>query len=249
MYTARVNANQYSVGASGSHTSAWATSPAVTIMDVPQLSQVSYDAGFTTAQWTASTVPGAGYDIQLQPTQGGGLSFQATVDGPAPGGPAPTSARISMAGQSRDRNYTAQVRAHSPTSAGAWSSPVAFTALDPPTGLTVGLVTNSSGVTHTTASWTAGLGTAESFDSYRVLITAPDGSTVYDGTTGGPTTFLDLDDLAQTAGTLHPGVEYTLSLYAVSLSALSALSAPATARFLLPVPPTAPVPPPLPPGP
>lgn len=63
-----------------------------------------------------------------------------------------------MAGQSRWRYYTAQIRAHTPNSAGNWSSPVAFTALDPPTGLTVGPVTDSIHVTRVTASWTAGLG-------------------------------------------------------------------------------------------
>jgi len=37
------------------------------------------------------------------------------------------------------------------------------------------------------------------------------GTGAYDWTTGGPTTFLHVDDMAQTAGTLHPGVEYTLA--------------------------------------
>ena len=154
VYTARLNATEYSV-LTGGHTSDWATSPAVTIMDVPQLTQVSYDAGFTTVQWTASTVPGAGYDIMLQPTQAGFQSFQATVNGPSPGGLAPTSTRISMAGQSRWRYYTAQIRAHTPNSAGGWSSPVAFAALEPPAGLKVEMAANPYGVTHLTASWTS----------------------------------------------------------------------------------------------
>ena len=78
-----------------------------------------------------------------------------------------------MAGQSRWRYYTAQIWAHTPNSAGNWSSPVAFTALDPPTGLTVGPVTDSIHVTRVTASWTAGLGLDEVFTGYLLRIHGP----------------------------------------------------------------------------
>jgi hypothetical protein len=67
-----------------------------------------------------------------------------------------------------------------------------------------------------TASWTAGLGMDEDFTGYRVTITAPDGTPVYDGTMGAPATFLYVDDMPLTAGTLHSGVEYTLAIYAFS---------------------------------
>jgi len=245
VYTARVNATQYSM-ATGGHTSDWATSPAVTIMDVPQLTQVSYDAGFTTVRWTASAVPGAGYDIMLQPTQGGGQSFQATVNGPSPGGPAPASTQISMTGQSSWRYYNAQIRASSPNSAGAWSSPVAFTALDPPTGLKAELVVGQGGVTRTTASWVpAG---NESFTAYLVTITAPDGTKAWEGTLSASTTFLDLD-LTGPSGTLQTVVDYTLVVRTVgSTGALSAPTGPV--HFTLSPPPLPPPPaPPLPPAP
>ena len=68
---------------------------------------------------------------------------------------------------------------------------------------------------------------------------------MYDGTTGGPTTFLYLDDMAEPAGTLHPGVEYTLAIYTFGLPwALSSaghgvvLAVGAAARPVAPAPAT-----------
>ena len=134
-YTAQVRAT------TAGHASDWATSPAVTVMDVPRLVGMSGGGGALAVQWTPSTVPGAEYDVGLTQEIIGGTQSVIPVTGPTPNTQIDTSNMPSA-------RYYVQVRARIANSTGAWSAGLPFSILAPPTGLTV-----SVGPTSVTASW------------------------------------------------------------------------------------------------
>ena len=207
-----------------SHTSAWAASGPITIMDVPQLTAVSYAANVVTAAWTASTVTAAEYDIDLQPDPGGGGDFQVPVTGTG-GAPAPTSVPVDMTGRAR-WTYTVRVRARTAGSTGNWSAALPVAVIDPPTGLAVsytgGLVT---------ASWNPVSGLVT---SYGLILRNSDGAIVSTfgasstpGTSSPPMiTFIFPD------GVIVPGAAYSLVVATQAGQAVSALSAPVPVELL-----------------
>lgn len=134
-YTAQVRAT------TARNASDWATSPAVTVMDVPRLVSVSAGGGTLAVSWIPSTVPGAEYDVGLTQEIIGGTQTVIPVTGPTP------STQIKTTGMPSARYYV-QVRARTANSAGAWSAGLPISILAPPTGLAV-----SGGQTGATVSW------------------------------------------------------------------------------------------------
>src|SRR6185437_1377646 len=217
VYTAQV------VALVPAHTNRGTMSPAITIMDVPRLTESSYAANVVTVGWTPSAVAGAAYDVDLQPGPGGGADFQVPVVGSG-GAPAPTTAHIDMTGRAR-WTYAIRVRARSAGSAGDWSEPVTVAVIDPPTGLAVSYAGSA-----VTASWAAATGLVT---GYELTLRKPDGTTAGSwpvtaapGANEPPTTF------KLPAGAVQPGISYSLVAATNAGTAMSAPSAPVPVELL-----------------